>query len=289
MKKAGLKNSTADPYLFYRTHEDSFLYFAVYVDNGLTVGNKDEEFEVFLRLLQEEFEITFGSFENFLGMQIKCQSDGSIFVSQEAYINQILQKFSMAEAKGVSTPVSHEESDNHKDVSGKGPYREVVGSLMYLAAATRPDIAFAVSKAAGVMDRPAEKDWNNVKRIFRCLRSTSNYGLRYTRGSGELKVFSDADFAGDKATRRSTTGIIAIFAEGTVSWRSQLQKMTALSTTEAEIIAASEGAKELVWLKRLLSELLPDFARRTPVLYIDNANAIKLTKNLEYHKRSKHI
>jgi hypothetical protein len=84
-------------------------------------------------------------------------------------------------------------------------------------------------------------------------------------------------------------GVIAIFAEGAVSWTSQLQKTTALSTTEAEIIAASEGAKELVWLKRLLSELFFDFARRMPVLYIDNASAIKLTKNPEYHKRSKHI
>jgi len=101
-------------------------------------------------------------------------------------------------------------------------------------------------------------------------------------------VFSDADFAGDKATRRSTTGIIDVFAEGAVSWTSQLQKMTALSTTEAKTIAASEGAKALVWLKRLLSELLSDFARRTPVLYIDNASAIKLTKNPEYHKRLKH-
>ena len=239
--------------------------------------------------MQEEFEFTIGSLENFLGMQIKCQSDGSIFVSQEAYINQILQKFNMAEAKGVLMPVSCEESDNHKDVSGKVPYREAVGSLMYLAAATRPDIAFAVSEAARVMDRPAEKDWNNVKRIFRYLRSNSNYGLRYTRGSGELKEFSDADFAGDKATRRSTTGVIAVFVDGAVSWTSQLQKTTALSTTEAEIIEASEGAKKLVWLKRLLSELLYDFARRTPVLYIDNVSAIKLTKSPEYHKRSKHI
>jgi hypothetical protein len=102
-------------------------------------------------------------------------------------------------------------------------------------------------------------------------------------------VFSDADFAGDKVTRRSTTGFIAIVANGAVSWTSQLQKTTALSTTKAEIIAASEGAKELVWLKRLLSELLSDFAQKTPVLYIDNASAIKLTKNPEYLKRSKHI
>jgi hypothetical protein len=243
MKKAGMKNSTADHCLFYRKHEGIFLFIAISVDDGLVVGNNDEEIEVFLRLLQEKFKITIGSLENFLGMQITCQSNGSIFVTQEAYTNKILQKFNMAGAKGVSTPASRKESDNHKNVSGKVPYREVVGSLMYLAATTRPDIAFAVNKAARVMDRLAEKDWNDVKRIFRYLRSTSNYGFRYTRGPGESKVFSDADFAGDKVTRRSTTGVIAIIANGAVSWTSQLQKTTALSTTEAEIIAASEGAK----------------------------------------------
>ena len=195
----------------------------------------------------------------------------------------------MVEAKVVSTLASREESDNHKDVSSKVPYREAVGNLMHLAAATRPDLAFAVSKAAGIMARPAEKEWNNVKRIFRYLRSTSIYGLRYTRGSGELNVFSDADFTGDKATRRSTTDVIAIFAEGAVSWTSQLRKATALSTAETEIIAASEGVKEMVWLKHLLSELLSDFARRRPALYIDNASAINLTKNPEYYKRSKNI
>jgi hypothetical protein len=75
----------------------------------------------------------------------------------------------MAEAKGVSTPASREESDNHKDVSSKAPYREAAGSPTYLTASTRPDIAFAVNKASRVMDRPAEKDWNNVKHNFRYL------------------------------------------------------------------------------------------------------------------------
>jgi len=152
MEKAGLKNSTADPCLFYRTHEDSFLCVAIYVDDGPVVGNKGEESEVFLGLVQEEFKITIDSFENFLGMQITCQCDGSIFVSQMACTNKIQKKFNLAEAKGVSTPASREESDNHKDVSGKVPYLETVGNLMYLSAATRPDIAFSANKAARIMD-----------------------------------------------------------------------------------------------------------------------------------------
>jgi hypothetical protein len=118
------------------------------------------------------------------------------------------------------------------------------------------------------------------------LQSTS---LSYTRGSGKLKVFSGADLAADMVTRRSTTGVIAIVVEGVVSWTSRLCKTTALLTTEGKIIAASEGAKELVCLKLLLSELLFDFARITLILCLNNASAIKLTKNLEYHKRSKHI
>ena len=147
-------------------HDDSFFYIAIYVDDRLVIGNKDEEIEVFLGLLQEEFNVTICSLENFLRMQIKCQSDGSISVSQDVYMNKILKKFNMAEAKGVSMPASCEESDNHKNVSDKVPYREAVGSLVYLAAATRSDIAFAINKAAWVMDRPVEKDWNKIKCIF---------------------------------------------------------------------------------------------------------------------------
>jgi hypothetical protein len=73
-------------------HEDSFLYIAIYVDDRLVVGKKNEEIEVFLGLLQEEFKVTIGSLENFLGMQIKCQSYGSIFVSQEVCMNKIMKK-----------------------------------------------------------------------------------------------------------------------------------------------------------------------------------------------------
>jgi hypothetical protein len=182
-------------------------------------------------------------------------------------MNKILKKFNMAEANGVSMPASRKEIDNHKDVSSKLPYHEAVCSLMYLVAATHLDIAFAVNGAAQVIDRPAEKNWNEVKHICHYLQLNSNCGLRYITGSGKLKVFSDADFAGDKVTICSTMGIIVIFADGAVSWTSQIQKTTAFLTTEAKIIAASEGAKELVWLKHLLSELLSDCQKNTDTVH----------------------
>jgi hypothetical protein len=128
----------------------------MYVLDGIVVGNNDGEIEVFLGLLEEGFKITIGSLENFLEMQIKCQRDQPISVSQKAYTNQILHKFNVVEAKGVSTPASREESDNNKDVSGKVPFLEAVGSLMYLAVATCPEIAITSNKALRIMDRPAE-------------------------------------------------------------------------------------------------------------------------------------
>ncbi|XP_047116008.1 secreted RxLR effector protein 161-like [Schistocerca piceifrons] len=152
---------------------------------------------------------------------------------------------------------------------------------MYLSTVTRPDITFAVNKAARAMEKPTTEDWNRVKRIFRYLKGTLNFGIVYNKKE-ELKIYADADFAGDNRTRRSTTGILAKYSGGAVSWTSQLQKVVATSTTEAEIIAASEGAKELVWLRRLLSELV-EMSGQPPVLYIDNASALKLAKNPEYH------
>jgi hypothetical protein len=118
------------------------------------------------------------------------------------YTNKILNKFNMTEAKCASMFASRKENNNHQDVSGRDSYREAGCILVYLAAATCPDIAFAVSKAEWVMHRSTEKNWNKIKRIFCYLRSTSNYGLRYTCDSGRLKVLSDVNFAGDKVTRR---------------------------------------------------------------------------------------
>lgn len=288
MKKAGLKNSTADPCLFYRNHDGTILYVAIYVDDGLVVGNNEEEVQRFLEKLKTEFKITIGSLNNFLGMKIECQDDGSITVSQENYTKKILERFRMNECNPVTTPATREEGETSEDIKEQVPYREAVGSLMYLATATRPDIAYAVSFAARAVEKPTRKDWNNVKRILRYLRGTNNFSIKYQKDCKQLAVYSDADYAGDVATRRSTTGVVAMFAGGAVSWTSQLQRTVALSTTEAEIIAASEGAKELMWLKRLIRELSGQ-EELIPVLHVDSASAVKLAKNPEYHKRTKHI
>ncbi|KRY54556.1 Retrovirus-related Pol polyprotein from transposon TNT 1-94, partial [Trichinella britovi] len=180
---------------------------------------------------------------------------------------------SLDEANAVSTPaeinVSMEENEEH--LSSDIPYREAVGALMFLMTATRPDIAYAA-----------------VKRIFRYLRGTADYGLLYqAKGEGLLKSYSDADYEGDVTTRRSRTGVVCMCAGGTVLWHSQKQRSVALSTAEAEYVAASEAAKDMMWLMTLFAEITE--VKQKPILFVDNMGAVKLSKNPEFHKRSKHI
>ena len=285
-----LQASSADPCLFVSKNNE--LIVALYVDDGLVVGKDEANINQFLKKLKEAFKITIGSMDCFLGMQIEQLKDGGIFINQEAYARKVLERFQMLDANKVATPIERqghivEEAD--RDIKGHVPYREAVGSLMYLAVATRPDIAYAVSIVSQKLENPKESDWNNVKRIFKYIVGTLKMGILYQRDfkSGVLEAFSDADYAGDVETRRSTSGVVCKYAGGIISWLSKKQASVSMSTTESEFIAASEGAKEVVWLTRLLGNLTE--VKETPILKMDNASAIKLAKNPEFHKRSKHI
>ncbi|KRZ82363.1 Retrovirus-related Pol polyprotein from transposon TNT 1-94, partial [Trichinella sp. T8] len=177
------------------------------------------------------------------------------------------------EANAVSTPaeinVSMEENEEH--LSSNIPYSEAVGALMFSMTATRPDIAYAA-----------------VKRIFRYLRGTADYGLLYqAKREGFLKGYSDADYAGDVTTRRSRTGAVCMCEGGAVLWHSQKQRSVALSTTEAEYVAASEAAKDMMWLMALFAEVTE--VKQKLILFVDNMGAVTLSKNPKFHNRSKHI
>lgn len=160
---------------------------------------------------------------------------------------------------------------------------------MYLAVVTRPDISFAVSYASQFLEQPRERHWRLVTRIFKYLKGSTSMGILYGSSvkRGELKIFSDADYAGEPASRRSVSGMVSMYGGGAVTWMSRRQQCVSLSTTEAEYVAASEAAKEAVWLSRLLRSIA--LVRTAPVLYCDNVSAIRLARNDEFHRRSKHI
>lgn len=149
------------------------------------------------------------------------------------------------------------------------------------------DIAHAVSTVSRFMSNPGRPHWEAVKWIMRYLRGSSKLKLCFGNGKPVLVGYTDADMAGDVDSRKSTSGYLITYSGGAVSWKSKLQKCVALSTTEAEFIAATEASKELLWLKRLVGEL--GFDQDKYVLFCDNQSAIHLSKNSSFHSRSKHI
>ena len=287
LTKEGFKSSFADPCLYIRNLNGRKLILVLYVDDGLIASSNKEDVEQFITDLKKSFQISCSEAKFYLGLEIAQEKDG-IKITQKGYIEKILKKFNMENANPVETPIiKSSQNIEPGKAESKFPYRSAVGALMYLMVGTRPDIAYAVGVASRSLENPTEDDIVKVKRIFRYLRGTVSHGIKYQADSVKgLEAYSDADHAGDLATRRSTTGVICCFAEGAVSWFSQRQASVSISTTEAEIVASSEAARELVWLKRLFADLTHIDKTR---LFVDNEAAIKLAHNPEMHRRTKHI
>ena len=281
----------ADPCVFVSKKNGQLIILAIHVDDGLIAGDTDKSIDDVLNFLCDQFEIKSFNVGIFLGLEIEQRKDGSIFVHQTSYAKRVLSKFNMENCNSVATP-----SDSNKILHNfvdsepsKYPYREAVGSLMYLSVATRPDITYAVAIASRYLENPTIVHENAVKRIFKYLKGTINLGIFYASGGeNQLIGYSDADHAGDIETRRSTSGYIFKYNDGIISWSSERQKSVSISTMEAEYIAASEATKELVWIKRLLKEIFEN-ELKMPIYFMDNQSAIRLIKNPEFHKRSKHI
>jgi hypothetical protein len=132
---------------------------------------------------------------------------------------------------------------------------------------------------------------NAMDRIFAYLKNDLGKAIVYLGKHGlQLKGFVDSDFAGCEDSRRSSTGWVFTLAGGPISWSSQRQKTVATSTMDAEYIAGVEAAKEAVWIRNFINDLrIPGVYIDTVPLYIDNNSALKLTRNPEFHSRSKHI
>lgn len=179
--------------------------------------------------------------------------------------------------------------NDENSLVGKVPYQEAIGSLLYLANATRPDISFAVNNLSRFNKNHSEAHWRAVKRIFRYLRGTSNLKLSFNANSEmNMTIYSDADWGSDNDSRRSCSGYVVIMAGAAISWQSKRQPIVALSSTEAEYIALSAAVKEALWLKQLAIEIDPLHDKTIDVL-CDNLSAIELGSKEAYRPRSKHI
>lgn len=291
IKLFGFRQCKADPCVYVSRKNGALTMLAIHVDDGLIAGENQSDVKSVIKYLGEHFEIKEMDIGCFLGLEIEQKPDGSIFVHQSTYAAKVLSRFNMENCVGVSTPIDANQMMHNFDESEPSsyPYRELIGSVMYLAVGTRADIAHAVAVASRHMEKPTIVHERAAKRILKYLKKTLNFGILYLNSNtDELIAYSDADYAGDIETRRSTSGAAFMYGGGIISWCSERQKSVSLSTTESEYIAASQCVKELIWLKQIFCELLENNSLKIKLL-MDNQSAIRLIKNPEFHKRTKHI
>ncbi|XP_074364402.1 secreted RxLR effector protein 161-like [Apium graveolens] len=198
----------------------------------------------------------------------------------------------MAECNSVRYPMEHKiqlHVDSSGEVVNPTQFKSIIGGLRYLVN-TRPDIAYSIGIVSRFMERPTQLHMNAVKRICRYLKGTLQYGLIYTKGQGNyiLSGFSDSDLGGSMDDRKSTGGMAFYLDENLITWVSQKQRCVALSSCEAEFMAATAAACQAIWLQRVLSHIMG--IKVAPVtLYIDNRSAVDLARNPVFYGRSKHI
>ena len=304
MTKMGFKRSQADCCIYFNRDKTNLTIIAVYVDDLLILSNNMQKLSMIKEELSRNFEMKdLGEPKQLLGLNIsRDRAAGKIWLDQNSYVSKVIKKYGMEDCKPTSTPYdpsnklsrdmmpqNEEEAKEMKNV----PYREAVGSLLYVSQGTRPDIAYAVSSVSRYMQNPGRIHWTAVKRILRYLKGTSNYRLEFskdqTKETGNVTGYCDADWANESDTRRSVTGNIFLFQGGPVTWQSKLQSTVALSTTEAEYMALSAGCQEAMWLRALIKDLQPALISSPTTLYNDNKGAIDLVKNSGYRSRTKHI
>jgi len=217
--------------------------------------------------LSEKFKITnLGPARQFLGIEIHRQEYGTntgtgtaISLGQKAFITTILKRFNMQNAHGASTPMDPNvkldlaEDRGEKELEDIKGYQAIVGSLMYAALATRPDISFAVAALCRYNSRPFTSHLTAAKRVLQYLKSTAHFRLHFnsTGSNDQLTGYTDSDWANDSADRKSQGGHVFLLSNGAVLWQSRKQDLIAMSTLEAESIACSEGSREAQWLLQL--------------------------------------
>jgi hypothetical protein len=220
---------------------------------------------------------------------VKQLQEGT-FISQTKYIQDILSKFGMKDAKPIKTPMG---TNGHLDLDTEGKSvdqnvcRSMIGSLLYLCS-SRPDIMLSVCVCARFQADPKEAHLTVVKRILRYLVYIPKFGLWYPRGSTfDLIGYSDADWAGYKINRKSTSGTCQFLGRSLVSWASKKQNSVALSTAEAEYIAAGHCCAQLLWMRQNLRDY--GYKLTKVPLLCDNESAIRMADNPVEHSRTKHI
>ena len=299
LEALGFTRSETDHGVFFKKNGNDIIILAVHVDDCTVTGNSQVLIDKFMVEMNEKhYKLTdTGPASWLLGIKISRDlMKKTLSLSQHSYIEGIITKFNFNDLKPLATPMDpsapllkSQSPSKLEDIAKMKnvPYREAVGSLMYAAMGTCPDIAFATSTVAQFCENPGWAHWEAVKKIFRYLMGTKDLELIYGGEERGLLGYVDADGASQEH-RRAISGYVFMVDGGAVSWSSKKQELVTLSTAEAEYVAQTHAAKEALWLRSLLTELFGALDGPT-TLFSDSKSAIALAKDGHYHARTKHI
>lgn len=302
----GFSACVSDPCLFYkRSRKGNVIILFLFVDDmqGAYRKEDEEEWNELKKQLFDRFEVKdLGESTWMLGMKIsRDRKARTLKLDQSLYISTLLERYGLSECKTARTPAAQNAGTEDDRDGGSEPvellkYQELVGSLLYSAISTRPDISYAVNMLSRQMTAPKKRDWNAAQRVLRYLAGTRQMGLWFgPRGGHDMSpeivnvsAFSDSDWGCDKNDRKSITGWIAMLNGNPISWASKKQRTVAQSSCEAELYAAAAATNEMIWLRSLLSELGFNIGGASQ-LWVDNQGTIEVVKHGVKSERTKHI
>jgi hypothetical protein len=298
--KLGYISSRADPCVRYKVDGDEYTLTDTYTDDVFGASKTHEEAKRRKEEMGQEWEIKdVSDNEYFLGTRVQQDLNlGTIRLSQRPYWEHVLNRFDLTNITPRNTPLPvgltldqsmSPKTESEKLVMKNKPYRPILGSVMWGQLATRPDLSFAVSLLSRFQADPGIDHWSALMHVIGYIRNTMDYGLTYSRDDDITPLaYVDADYGGCRDTRRSTSGYVFTMAGGAVTWSSKRQATVALSTVEAEYVAMSRCAQQMIWMHTWLEEVRVE--HDVPgVIKGDSRGAIALVKNTKDHGKVKHI
>ncbi|CAI5967067.1 unnamed protein product [Closterium sp. NIES-65] len=317
LEEMGFRTSSCDESLFLKGEGEKLVLFLVYVDDILLFSSSMKEVQKVQQQLMENFKCkNLGEVKYYLGMHVERDLDHRwLKLHQEKFIKELGEKYGIENERKVATPLPAEfklvkaAEDEGVEAEEQQQFQSLVGSLLYAAVHTRPDISFSVGQLARVVQNPSEEQVDAAERVVKYLNSHPSIGVQYSAsaqvkqkgvevlkekgerlGEGKLFLtcFTDATWASEKEDSSSVGGYICVVGGGPVSWRSKKQTETALSSVESEYMAMFHGVKEVIWLRRLLEEIGQEQKVATP-LFCDSKGALGMARNAVLHGLNKHM
>lgn len=296
ISREGFIKSNNDSCLFKKCNGIDKMYVLLYVDDILFFGTNKRHIEEFKNVLNNEFEMKdMGLISNFLGINVKQNLEtGTTELDQISYLESVLRKFNMENCKDMSTPMEINFNTKiltnetvHKDKNIEKLCRQIIGSLMYAASGTRPDLCYPISLLSRYQSIASNELLSALKRVLRYTKHTLNYKLVFKCKDINLQGYCDADWAGDVLDRKSTSGYMFKLSDCLILWCSKKQASVSLSSTESEYVSLSMAASDVSWLINLLTDF--SYENVCPVnIFCDNQSAI-INANSDTIKRLKHI